>query len=110
MSGKSGHYKMNKYEEALEIVDCKMHADDWFCEIEKRSSKECAKCDCTKAYETLKELVEKATQKKPIPLNWDMNRCPNCKCYLPTKRNALKKREPRIYCDRCGQAIDWSEE
>lgn len=59
--------------------------------------------------EKYEKLVDKATPKKPIPLKWENNRCPNCKCYLPTKRNALKKREPRIYCDRCGQALDWGD-
>ena len=86
---------MNRYEEAFEELKEVLYLPDKY--LEKRLN-------------ILQELVEKATPKKPIPLNWDMNRCPNCKCYLPTKRNALKKREPRIYCDRCGQALDWSEE
>lgn len=107
---------MNKYEEALEIVECKMGVEDWFCEIEKRSSKECAKCDCTKAYETLKELVEKAKSKKVIKLKLEPStneeyetwweeyeyRCPNCNYDLFA--NAEN------YCGNCGQAIDWSEE
>ena len=54
--------------------------------------------------------IEKATPKKPIQLtDKDRSRCPNCKNQLPFRKNALKKQNPRIYCDRCGQAIDWSE-
>ena len=64
-----------------------------------------------KDFDVLDELVEKATPKKPIQLeNKNRSRCPNCKNQLPFRKNALKKQNPRIYCDRCGQALDWSKE
>lgn len=82
---------MNKYEEAL----------DWL----KLS------CDCIddcKAVETLQELVDKATPKKPIPLFIPMvflpYRCPVCKTLVN------RKKEKFDYCPKCGQKLDWSEE
>ncbi len=62
----------------------------------------------------LKELVEKATPKKPLDvqepvLKWGL--CPNCKGEL----NMFHGRPNRVllnekYCRDCGQAIDWSDE
>lgn len=110
---------MNKYQEALEIVDCKMHADDWFCEIEKRSSEECAKCDFTKAYETLEELVNKATPQKPYKteaVGEHYYACPRCGSLIKEEyhvKNILKSPSKDILpngCSRCLQALDWSEQ
>ena len=61
----------------------------------------------------LNELVDKENPKAPIPTPmahlYGTYNCPNCKNPLPMKHNALKKKAPRLYCDRCGQKIDWDK-
>lgn len=103
---------MNKYQEALDTLLCKAHTNHEVCEANKCTKDEsCLECDVQKAFEKLQELVEKATPKKPIQLSDSRrHKCPNCNCQLPFKKNVLKKQNPRIYCDRCGQRIDWSDE
>ena len=64
--------------------------------------------------ETLQELVEKITPKKPLDVctpvvKWGL--CPVCKGEL----NKLGCKPNRVfsnqkYCPDCGQAIDWSED
>jgi hypothetical protein len=64
--------------------------------------------------ETLQELVERATPKKPLDVctpvvKWGL--CPVCKGEL----NKLGGKPNRVfsnqkYCPDCGQALDWSEE
>ena len=56
----------------------------------------------------LQELVDKETPENPIETKYT-NKCPRCKNQLPLKENALKKKTPKLYCDRCGQRIDWSK-
>lgn len=54
--------------------------------------------------ETINELVEKATPKKPKLLNDicdDFFKCPECDVLIHYHQR---------YCDRCGQRIDWSED
>ena len=60
-------------------------------------------------YNILKELTDKATATKPIPTSNYSGRhnCPSCKNQLPLKETCMKKKAPRLYCDRCGQKIDW---
>lgn len=66
-------------------------------------------CKCLKKVDKkYKELVEKATPKKPIG---DFNsvphyRCPNCMCTVKLYEDSHKYK----YCLYCGQAIDWSDE
>lgn len=54
---------------------------------------------------------DKETPIAPIPTQYGYrsgrHNCPRCKNQLPSKENALKKKAPRLYCDRCGQRIDW---
>ena len=54
---------------------------------------------------------DKETPVAPIPTQYGYrsgrHNCPRCKNQLPSKENALKKKAPRLYCDRCGQRIDW---
>ena len=61
----------------------------------------------------LKELVEKATPKKPNlwgdgyadgELVYDMYDCPNC------GKSYEIEYEKYDYCPHCGQALDWGEE
>lgn len=99
---------MNKYDKAIRGI-----AYFGYCRRcrEIFGTEKCVRHDCYNDVKALDELVEKATPKKPIQLeNKDRSRCPNCKNQLPFRKNALKKQNPRIYCDRCGQAIDWSDE
>lgn len=111
---------MNKYQEALENIivyplkeECE-HSPCCQCENE---------CDFYKMklddYDTLKELVEKATPKKPLKAHVSYNigyddvaiddayECPIC-----GKRIADDYMDGNRfdYCMHCGQAIDWSEE
>ena len=63
------------------------------------------------AEEEKEEVItfDKETPIAPIPTSnySDRHNCPRCKNQLPLKENALKKKAPRLYCDRCGQRIDW---
>lgn len=74
---------MNKYQEALNnCVNRWAPSKDW---------------------NLLKELVEKATPKKPIQKAAGRKVCPNC------ERSIVREISPR-YCSICGQRLDWSEE
>ena len=58
-----------------------------------------------KAKETLeKQIPKKPKQDKEYPLG---RVCPRCCCYLG---NVQFVPNNYLYCQRCGQAIDWSEE
>lgn len=67
----------------------------------------------------IRELVLKATAKKTITIKpigtGTMEyptyriKCPTCNHQLPMKKNCISKNPPILYCDRCGQKIDWSE-
>ena len=67
----------------------------------------------------IRELVLKATPKKPItikPIGTGVMdyptyriKCPTCNHQLPMKKNCISKNPPILYCDRCGRKIDWSE-
>lgn len=52
----------------------------------------------------LQELVDRATPKKPIN-----DSCPNCKNQNVCIQDINCDYNFLEYCDRCGQAIDWSE-
>ena len=82
---------MNKYQQALNnCVNRWAPAADW---------------------NLLKELVEKATPKKP-DVNINNGYCPNCHNAfgLERTRQAMLKPYWLSYCPCCGQALDWSEE
>lgn len=58
--------------------------------------------------ETINELVERATSKKPIG---DLDSVPHYRC--PVCYGGVKMYENSYvfpYCHHCGQALDWSEE
>lgn len=89
---------------------------------------------CGVSLDRLKELVERATPKKPIKRYYTEKygnngrikrvdiRCPHCNSYLTngtrTSLGVYASREKafietvsdRKYCSACSQAIDWSEE
>lgn len=64
-----------------------------------------------KTKEVVPVSFDKETPVAPIPTQYGYrsgrHNCPRCKNQLPSKENALKKKAPRLYCDRCGQRIDW---
>ena len=63
----------------------------------------------------LQELVDRATPKKPIKLDYKLlldegwrYECPICKCAIGINTNAFDYTQEEGYCPTCGQAIDWS--
>jgi hypothetical protein len=99
---------MNKYQEALDnLVHCKSIT----------RCKECKHKDlCTMERDSkiLQELVDKETPKKPVTIiglyyNTGRIKCPTCNHQLPMKKNCVSKRKTILYCNRCGQKLDWEE-
>lgn len=93
---------MNRYQEALHFLSIN----------EECNSTKCNECSiktvCHKysAINTLQELVDKETPKKPIKKNIsnddeDYDYCPCCE----EVSGSYQK-----YCDKCGQKLDWSDE
>lgn len=126
---------MNKYQEALENIIVYPLKE----ECENSPCCQCEnQCDFYKMklhdYAVLKELVDRATPKKPLKRyytekygnNGKMKRvdirCPHCNSYLTngtrTSLGVYASREKafietvsdRKYCSACSQAIDWSDE
>ena len=87
---------MNKYQEAFEYIKnyCELDDDCIRWPLYQRSIK------------SLKELVDKATSKKPKrfidKFYISPYKCPVCKTIPHTYTQK--------YCDECGQALDWSDE
>ena len=96
---------MNNYQEALDTLLCKAHTNHEECEANRCTKDEiCLGCDYKKAYDLLKELVDKATPKKPIaktPRSVERYYCGDC---------GLRLKKTWIVCPRCATRIDWSEE
>lgn len=89
---------MNKYQEAL--------LDIQYIYAQSQKYKKLQKYNAKRQLETLQELVDKATPKKPV--NWKAERrlngavefnCPVCNRLYTERVN---------FCSSCGQAIDWS--
>jgi hypothetical protein len=59
---------------------------------------------CGVSLDRLKELVERATPKKPTEI---LLRCPNCNHKVGFNYYVDKHVD---YCPTCGQALDWGEE
>lgn len=96
---------MNKYQEALDEL-YKLYEFEDCCQMPYN---ECIGIEYKEEFDTLQELVSKATPKKPIQLHdKDRHKCPSCGSQLPFRKNALKKKI--ICCDKCTQMIDWSQE
>lgn len=107
---------MNKYQEALDELSYPL--DDSSCGGCKCGESDCS-CEKRIAIETLQELVELATPKKPIDRTKYEDRsngffeyhgetlrdirCPNC-----NKRIRLVHKYK--HCAKCGQALKWSDE
>ena len=93
---------MNKYEEALDEIGMqvnKAYIDSCYEKATKQSMRKVEDIVGVNI-KILKELVDRATPKKPkdIP-NSTWVECPNCG---DTKINK--------FCPNCGQAIDWNED
>ena len=116
---------MNKYQEALDTLLCKAHTNHEECEANRCAKDEiCLRCDYKKAYEPLKELVEKATPKKVAiemitdgfddgdfggTFEYKKATCPICKGILIDETEEVDL-EGYDYCPNCQQALDWSDE
>ena len=98
---------MNKYQEALDHI--------LYCDRDKPHSyiSDAYRND----FSTLQKLIDKATPKKPKiekhPYSIDYESslvdkyfCPNCNQFL---REVAGYHFNKNYCDKCGQAISWSE-
>ena len=102
---------MNKYEKALETLRITIHKN--------------TKWNIDKSYNILKELIERATPKKPVKDyqidtydNWDNSisyqrkdlRCPNKECnrVISGDTDYIDLKEYNN-CAYCGQALEWSE-
>lgn len=88
---------MNKYQEALSNIR--------YYYAQSQKYKKLQKYNAIRQLETLQELVDKDTPKKPK--NWTVRyrgiefNCPVCNRLYTERVN---------FCSSCGQAIDWGEE
>ena len=64
-----------------------------------------ANCDL---YLGFKELVDKATPKKPVKNQYGHDACPNCGWIVYDTWNGDQRFIP--HCENCGQALKWDEE
>ena len=107
---------MNKYQEALNNlikVSCPKEKCCKECDIEKICN-----CEAKWYIYILQELVDKSAPKNILAKHYENAGekpyinfvCPHC-CDIPLAR-VTEKNHPyeHIYCNRCGQAIDWSDE
>lgn len=87
---------MSKYTEAL--------LDIRYVYAQSQKYKKLQKYNAKRQLETLQELVDKATPKKPTSEKEIFYLCPICKEFVGDEYDSDN------YCHNCGQAIDWSVE
>lgn len=87
---------MNKYQEAL------LNIRYYYAQSQKY--KKLQKYNATRQLETLQELVDRVTPKKPIHKANGIIVCPRC------YRTTVSTVSPVYCCCLCGQRLDWSEE
>lgn len=87
------------YEEAKDILRVAAAEVEWNCPL-----------DYTEAFKKAEEALDKQIPQKPINLSnarYDaycaIFRCPRCK-------GRLKMKSKGAYCDKCGGALDWSDD
>lgn len=87
------------YEEAKDILRVAAAEVEWNCPL-----------DYTEAFKKAEEALGKQIPQRPINLSnapldayCAIFRCPRCK-------GRLKMKSKGAYCDKCGQAIDWSDD
>ena len=94
---------MSEYKEALDELF--MWAINGYCALEVGSKK------YNYLKETLYELINKSTPKKPLiqidseEFYFKIVKCPNCK-----KDIVLAIKDHQKYCRDCGQGLDWSDD
>ena len=69
--------------------------------------------DTKEDYEGLQKALEKQTPRKPLEQSTDEKTYYKCICESIQKtayKDGYQMGAERAYCDRCGQAIDWSVE
>lgn len=92
---------MNKYQDALNKIvksswpDCIGESECSSCSIEKI-------CNTKNWINTLQQLVDKETPKKPIKHYKSFYRCVNCE-------EIFQNYHYQNCCPYCGQKLDWSE-
>ena len=89
----------NKYEEAL----------NYFLDREEGENVTIT-CDWLDYAEELKELVDKATPKKPTKLEKGKYSCDSCAMTFKLTTLVKDMFVNNQYCDVCGQKLDWSDE
>lgn len=90
---------MNKYQRALKVLSAS----------EQQAWKEGYDVyDLQEAKDLLKELVERATPKKPTKDQYSYDYCPNCGWLVYDSWNGDQRFMPN--CENCGQALKWDEE
>lgn len=87
------------YKEAKDILRVAAAEVEWNCPL-----------DYTEAFQKAEEALDKQIPQRPINLSnatldayCAIFRCPRCK-------GRLKIKSKGAYCDKCGQAIDWSDD
>lgn len=87
------------YKEAKDIFRVAAAEVEWNCPL-----------DYTEAFKKAEEALDKQIPQRPINLSnapldayCAIFRCPRCE-------GRLKMKSKGAYCDKCGQAIDWSDD
>lgn len=77
---------------------------------QKFEGEHCIKCDCYQRVKFIKEALEKQIPKKPVfePGSDEILQCQGCGADLAWT-SSLKPKYRADYCERCGQAVDWSD-
>lgn len=106
---------MNKYQEALD--DLSYPDSSSLCYGCKCGESDCGDCNIKKDILTLKELVDRATPKKPNKetdsVYGTSYYCSNCGSFITRIINEQRKEEifnKNKGCKHCLHEIDWSEE
>lgn len=101
---------MNKYEKAFDVIDTILHL---MCGEEREDGYKPSHDEMVNSMENFKELVERATPKRPFDIKNENKKCiggnplygefitgicPVCKRDVQLGMN---------YCPECGKALDW---
>lgn len=111
---------MNKYEKAFDVIETILHL---MCGEEREDGYKPSHDEMVNSMEDFKELVERATPKKPIKNKMRREKtssidklfeiknpytCPNCGNAL--LEHYMNEHQETRYCWDCGQALDWRVE
>jgi len=99
---------MNKYQKAL------METESLY--INKYNNGKIDEDKFNEIIKPLKELVDRATPKKPNKMTYKMlvadgweYQCPICECAIGLNVKSQRFTDEYPYCDSCGQALDWED-